>query len=109
MKSGHAHLGRHARRAQAADLGFMGRNLQVIEKDIHQPNGLLLVTGPTGSGKSTTLFAALSLLNQEGVNIVTLKTRWNIFWPAANQAQVRSEVGFTFASGLRSILRQDPT
>ncbi|MEK7164430.1 MAG: GspE/PulE family protein [Patescibacteria group bacterium] len=91
-----------------AELGFMGRNLQVIEGDIHKPNGLLLVTGPTGSGKSTTLFAAMSLLNQEGVNIVTLEDPVEYFLAGANQAQVRPEVGFTFASGLRSILRQDP-
>ncbi len=91
-----------------ADLGFMGRNLQVIENNIHQPNGMLLVTGPTGSGKSTTLFAVLSILNQEGVNIVTLEDPVEYFLAGANQAQVRPEVGFSFASGLRSILRQDP-
>ena len=91
-----------------AELGFMGRNLKIIEGDIHKPNGLLLVTGPTGSGKSTTLFAAMSLLNQEGVNIVTLEDPVEYFLAGANQAQVRPEVGFTFASGLRSILRQDP-
>ncbi|MDP1709770.1 MAG: GspE/PulE family protein, partial [Candidatus Komeilibacteria bacterium] len=91
-----------------ADLGFIGRNLKAIEDNIHEPNGLFLVTGPTGSGKSTTLFAALSLLNQEGVNIITLEDPVEYYLAGANQSQVRPEVGFTFASGLRSILRQDP-
>ncbi|OGY91199.1 MAG: hypothetical protein A3H70_02540 [Candidatus Komeilibacteria bacterium RIFCSPLOWO2_02_FULL_48_11] len=90
------------------DLGFMGHNLKEIEDNIHEPNGLFLVTGPTGSGKSTTLFACLSILNQEGVNIVTLEDPVEYFLAGANQAPIRPEVGFTFASGLRSILRQDP-
>jgi len=90
------------------DLGFMGRNLKSIEQHIHKPNGLFLVTGPTGSGKSTTLFSALSMLNQEDVNIVTLEDPVEYFLPGANQSQVRAEVNYTFASGLRSILRQDP-
>ncbi len=89
-------------------LGFMGHNLAAIEDNIRQPNGMFLVTGPTGSGKSTTLFAALSLLNKEGVNIVTLEDPVEYYLPGANQAQIRPEVGFSFASGLRSILRQDP-
>jgi len=90
------------------DLGFMGRNLEVIERQIWQPNGMFLVTGPTGSGKSTTLFSALSILNKEQVNIVTLEDPVEYYLPGANQSQVRPEVNFTFASGLRSILRQDP-
>jgi len=90
------------------DLGFMGRNLAAIEQHIHKPNGLLLVTGPTGSGKSTTLFSALSMLNAEDVNIVTLEDPVEYFLAGANQSQVRPEVNYTFASGLRSILRQDP-
>lgn len=90
------------------DLGFTGRNLAVIERGIHEPHGLFLVTGPTGSGKSTTLFSALSLLNDEEVNIVTLEDPVEYYLAGSNQALVRPEVGFTFASGLRSILRQDP-
>lgn len=90
------------------DLGFMGHNLEVIQRQIKKPNGLFLVTGPTGSGKSTTLFAALSMLNDEEVNIVTLEDPVEYYLPGANQSQTRPEVGYTFATGLRSILRQDP-
>ncbi|MBI2050610.1 MAG: type II/IV secretion system protein [Parcubacteria group bacterium] len=89
-------------------LGFIGRNFEVMKRQVGKPNGLFLVTGPTGSGKSTTLFAALSLLNEERVNIVTLEDPIEYYLPGANQSQVRPEVGYTFANGLRSILRQDP-
>ncbi|MBI2636832.1 MAG: type II/IV secretion system protein [Parcubacteria group bacterium] len=90
------------------ELGFIGRNLAVMKRQITKPNGMFLVTGPTGSGKSTTLFSALSVLNQEKVNIITLEDPIEYYLPGANQSQVRPEVGYTFASGLRSILRQDP-
>src|SRR5690606_8346218 len=70
--------------------------------------GMLLVTGPTGSGKSTTLFVALSQLNKPGVNIVTLEDPVEYVLSGAKQAQVNPDIGFTFASGLRSNLRQDP-
>ena len=90
------------------DLGFIGHNLEIIQRQIKKPNGLFLVTGPTGSGKSTTLFAALSMLNDEEVNIVTLEDPVEYYLPGANQSQTRPEVGYTFATGLRSILRQDP-
>jgi len=89
-------------------LGFIGRNFDVMKRQVGKPNGLFLVTGPTGSGKSTTLFAGLSLLNEERVNIVTLEDPIEYYLPGANQSQVRPEVGYTFANGLRSILRQDP-
>ncbi|MBU2575940.1 GspE/PulE family protein [Patescibacteria group bacterium] len=89
-------------------LGFMGRNFEVIKSHINKPNGMFLVTGPTGSGKSTTLFSALSLLNEEKVNIVTLEDPVEYYLPGVNQSQIRPEVEFTFATGLRSILRQDP-
>tara|TARA_Y100000310_G_scaffold88351_1_gene85262 strand:+ start:4105 stop:5838 length:1734 start_codon:yes stop_codon:yes gene_type:complete len=91
-----------------AELGFIGRNFDVIKRQIGQPNGMFLVTGPTGSGKSTTLFSALNMLNKEKVNIVTLEDPVEYYLPGANQSQVRAEVDYTFASGLRSILRQDP-
>ncbi|MCB9802863.1 type II/IV secretion system protein [Candidatus Nomurabacteria bacterium] len=90
------------------ELGFMGESGKRAMKNIQKPNGMFLVTGPTGSGKSTTLFAALSSLNQEGVNIATLEDPVEYYVPGVNQSQVRPEVGFTFASGLRALLRQDP-
>ena len=89
-------------------LGFKGRSLEIIMSAISKPHGMFLVTGPTGSGKSTTLFAGLCLINKEGVNIVTLEDPVEYFVKGVNQSQVRPEVGLTFASGLRSILRQDP-
>ncbi|NMB48523.1 Flp pilus assembly complex ATPase component TadA [Candidatus Kuenenbacteria bacterium] len=90
------------------DLGFEGKNLELMYENIAKPHGMFLVTGPTGSGKSTTLYAALNLLNKEEVNIVTLEDPVEYYLTGVNQAQVRPEVKFTFASGLRSILRQDP-
>lgn len=91
-----------------ADLGFMGTQAKIIKENIDKPNGLFLLTGPTGSGKSTTLFAALSYLNEDGVNIATLEDPVEYFIPGVNQSQVRPEVNFTFATGLRALLRQDP-
>jgi len=90
------------------ELGFMGNTLKLMERNLKKPNGLFLVTGPTGSGKSTTLFSSLSTLNREGVNISTLEDPVEYFVKGVNQAQVRPEVGFTFANGLRALLRQDP-
>ncbi|MFH1098793.1 MAG: GspE/PulE family protein [Candidatus Uhrbacteria bacterium] len=91
-----------------ADLGFRPNIISKIEHASHQPHGMILLTGPTGSGKSTTLYAALSTVNREGVNIVTLEDPIEYYIPGVNQAQIRPEVGFTFATGLRAILRQDP-
>ncbi|RJQ35411.1 type II/IV secretion system protein [Candidatus Parcubacteria bacterium] len=90
------------------DLGFMGLQLKVVEENIYKPNGLFLLTGPTGSGKSTTLFAALNYLNKEEVNIATLEDPVEYYIPGVNQSQIRPEVNYTFASGLRALLRQDP-
>ncbi|MCK9578924.1 MAG: GspE/PulE family protein [Methanoregula sp.] len=90
------------------DLGYEGRNLAVINKNIQRSDGMFLITGPTGSGKSTTLFAAMTILNEEGVNISTLEDPVEYFLEGANQSQIREEVGFTFATGLRALLRQDP-
>lgn len=89
-------------------LGFSEQNEQLFRKMIARPNGILLITGPTGSGKSTTLYAALSHLNQEGVNIITVEDPVEYRLEGVNQIQVKEEVGLTFAAGLRSILRQDP-
>ena len=89
-------------------LGFEGRNLRVMQENIQKPHGMFLVTGPTGSGKSTTLYSVLNILNQEDVNITTLEDPVEYYLSGINQSQIRPEVGLTFASGLRSILRQDP-
>jgi len=90
------------------DLGFMGPGLKVIMKNLEKNDGMFLVTGPTGSGKSTTLFSVLTSLNEEGINISTLEDPVEYYVKGVNQSQVRPEIGFTFASGLRSLLRQDP-
>lgn len=89
-------------------LGFLGSQLNLMEKNLKRPNGMFLVTGPTGSGKSTTLFSALFQLNQEGVNISTLEDPVEYYIKGVNQSQVKVEVGYSFATGLRSLLRQDP-
>ena len=90
------------------DAGLSGRNLEVVSREIKRPYGMILVTGPTGSGKSTTLYAMLQILNQEKVNIVSLEDPVEYNVGGVNQSQVRPEIGYSFASGLRSILRQDP-
>jgi type IV pilus assembly protein PilB len=90
------------------DLGFWGRNIEVMKENIQLPTGMFLVTGPTGSGKSTTLYATLRVLNEEGVNITTLEDPIEYFLDGINQTQVQPEVGLSFATGLRSVLRQDP-
>ncbi|TFG77626.1 MAG: hypothetical protein E4H26_03230, partial [Flavobacteriales bacterium] len=89
-------------------LGLTGRPLEVLEDGIHKAHGMTLVCGPTGSGKTTTLYAILDELNQVGVNIVTLEDPVEYQIPGIYQGQVRSDIGFTFASGLRTIVRQDP-
>ena len=91
-----------------AELGFGGLGLKKIEKSIRQPFGLILITGPTGSGKSTTLAALMNILNKEGVNLLSLEDPIEYYLEGANQSQVRPDLGYSFASGLRSILRQDP-
>ncbi len=94
--------------ATLEDLGFRGRAVEIIGREIKRPHGLLLVTGPTGSGKSTTLYTALSMVNREGINLVTLEDPIEYYVEGVNQSQIRPEIGFTFAAGLRSLLRQDP-
>ena len=90
------------------DLGFQGMQLKIVENNLKKTEGLLLVTGPTGSGKSTTLFSVLDILNKESVNIATLEDPVEYKMKGVNQSQVRSEIGYTFSAGLRSFLRQDP-
>lgn len=91
-----------------AHLGFTEKNEEMFKKMIEKPNGIVLITGPTGSGKSSTLYAALSNLNNEEVNIITVEDPVEYQLDGINQIQVKEEVGLTFAAGLRSILRQDP-
>lgn len=90
------------------DLGLDGRNLQTIKEGTKRPYGLILITGPTGSGKSTTLYAILQILNQEKSNIVSLEDPVEYHMAGINQSQIHPEIGYDFANGLRSILRQDP-
>jgi type IV pilus assembly protein PilB len=90
------------------DLGFDGRNAEVMRENIKKSHGMFLVTGPTGSGKSTTLYSILTVMNQEGVNIVTLEDPVEYYLAGINQSQINADVGLTFARGLRAILRQDP-
>ncbi len=90
------------------DLGVVGRNYEILMERIRETFGMILITGPTGSGKSTTLYSFLNILNEEQRNIITLEDPVEYYIEGINQSQVRPEVGYTFANGLRSILRQDP-
>ncbi|PIZ89400.1 MAG: hypothetical protein COX89_01845, partial [Candidatus Nealsonbacteria bacterium CG_4_10_14_0_2_um_filter_37_10] len=90
------------------ELGLERRNFEVVKKAIKRPYGLILATGPTGCGKTTTLYALLQILNKEGVNIVTLEDPVEYFIEGLNQSQVRPEINYGFARGLRQIVRQDP-
>ncbi len=89
-------------------MGYAGRALRTIRKGIKKPNGMLLTSGPTGSGKSTSLYALIKEIKDESINIVTLEDPVEYKMDGVNQIQVNAEVGLTFANGLRSILRQDP-
>ncbi|HZK57361.1 MAG TPA: GspE/PulE family protein [Clostridia bacterium] len=89
-------------------LGFTEQNLKVFDKIVQSPNGIILVTGPTGSGKTTTLYAVLKELNQVNKNIITVEDPVEYQMDGINQTQVNIKAGLTFANGLRSILRQDP-
>jgi type IV pilus assembly protein PilB len=90
------------------DLGLRGEELEKVKEIIKEPFGIILVTGPTGSGKSTTLYSILKILNKEGNNIVTLEDPVEYMVDGISQSQVKPEIDYTFASGLRSVLRQDP-
>ncbi len=90
------------------ELGLERKNLEIVKKATKKPYGLILATGPTGCGKSTTLYAILEILNKEGVNIITLEDPVEYFIDGVNQSQVKPEIGYTFATGLRHIVRQDP-
>lgn len=90
------------------EMGYAGRGLRAIRKGVKRPNGMILTSGPTGSGKSTSLYALIKEIKDESVNIVTLEDPVEYKMDGVNQIQVNGDVGLTFASGLRSILRQDP-
>ncbi|MCD6402325.1 Flp pilus assembly complex ATPase component TadA [bacterium] len=90
------------------ELGLNERDIRIIKEAIQRPYGLILVTGPTGCGKTTTLYSILQFLNKEGVNIVTLEDPVEYFISGVNQSQIRPEIGYDFARGLRHVLRQDP-
>ena len=90
------------------DMGYHGRALRMIRKGLKRPNGMILTSGPTGSGKSTSMYAMLQEIKSDSINIVTLEDPVEYKISGVNQIQVNPEVGLTFATGLRSILRQDP-
>jgi len=89
-------------------MGYVGRALRMIRKGIKRPNGMILTSGPTGSGKSTSLYALIKEIKTDAINIVTLEDPVEYKIDGVNQIQVNNDVGLTFANGLRSILRQDP-
>ncbi|MCA9332315.1 type II/IV secretion system protein [Candidatus Saccharibacteria bacterium] len=90
------------------DMGYHGRALRTIRRGVARPNGMILTSGPTGSGKSTSLYALIQEIKSDEINIVTLEDPVEYKMDGINQIQVNAEVGLTFANGLRSILRQDP-
>jgi len=90
------------------ELGLTGRNYDLVEKATKLPYKMILATGPTGSGKTSTLYSMLSLMNNEKVNVITLEDPIEYFIAGVNQSQVNADIGYTFANGLRQILRQDP-
>lgn len=91
-----------------SDLGMPGDRFVTFDKEIHSPNGIVLVTGPTGSGKTTTLYAALSAINNTDINIITVEDPIEYRISGIGQVQINPKIDLTFASGLRSIVRQDP-
>ncbi|HSX30103.1 MAG TPA: GspE/PulE family protein [Candidatus Saccharimonadales bacterium] len=101
-------LNESSKAADFTQLGFWGGALETLKSAISQPHGMVLVTGPTGSGKSTTLFSVLSMLNTPTVNISTIEDPVEYRIPGVNQTQVNAVAGMTFTNGLRALLRQDP-
>ena len=91
-----------------SDLGFLDSSMERFERSYKKPYGTILVTGPTGSGKSTTLYATLNILNDEAKNVITVEDPVEYRLPGINQVQVNNKAGMTFAAALRSILRSDP-
>lgn len=93
---------------QLQKLGITGNSLKFLKRALKMPNGIILTSGPTGSGKTTTLYACLTQLNKVGVNILTIEDPVEIQLDGLSQSQVKSDIGYKFATGLRSALRQDP-
>ncbi len=89
-------------------MGMVGKALESVHREIKKPNGMILVTGPTGSGKTTTLYTVMDILNTTEVNISTVEDPVEYRMPRVNQTQINPKVGMTFAAGLRALLRQDP-
>ena len=89
-------------------MGLQGDALEVVHREIKKPNGMILVTGPTGSGKTTTLYTVMDILNTTSVNISTVEDPVEYRMPRVNQTQINPKIGLTFASSLRALLRQDP-
>lgn len=89
-------------------LGFQPKPLEIIERNIKKPHGIILITGPTGSGKTTTLYSIISILNTPEVNISTIEDPIEYRMTGVNQSQINPKIGYTFAAGLRAFLRQDP-
>ena len=90
------------------EIGLVGYNLKTIKEAVLKPFGLILATGPTGSGKTTTLYSILQELNKPDINVVTLEDPIEYFVKGVNQSQIRPEIGYDFGNGLRSVVRQDP-
>jgi len=101
-------LNESAKALNLEELGYWGYSMETIRDAIAQPHGIILVTGPTGSGKSTTLYSVLNILNTPGVNISTVEDPVEYKIPGTNQTQVNPKAGMTFVNGLRALLRQDP-
>ncbi|WP_299223884.1 GspE/PulE family protein [uncultured Psychroserpens sp.] len=101
-------LSKDADHIQLNDLGFSERELQIYKESTKKPNGIILISGPTGSGKTTTLYATLKLLNDEDTNILTIEDPIEYTLEGINQVQLKENIGLDFASTLRTFLRQDP-
>jgi len=90
------------------DLGFTDKNMRAIRRAISKPYGIILICGPTGSGKTNTLYSLLNEIDKDGENVLSLENPIELNIPGVSQSQMRPEIGYTFATGLRAVLRQDP-
>merc|ERR1712159_219182 len=90
------------------ELGFDEEQLSIFQESINSPHGMVLVTGPTGSGKTTTLYSVLNLLNREDLNIITSEDPVEYNLSGVNQVQMKPQIGLNFSTSLRAFLRQDP-